>query len=237
MGENMDNSNKCINDVIAVSYQDLELQSKKSKVNLVFNEGQARIIQAGYDRHPLSAEAFSLICAYYDDQKSDRKSLTPEQTAIAEDMLSGEGEFFCQAIETKSSKTRITATIYDLVTALPINAADKAAGKYGYDENGIKYSGKKTFDISDLNLQANNEFSKIYANHDDLIEYLTSRKYADLPEQIQTSGEIVLPCPGNVWPMGLVFGDVYYFLSQGVSRGVRPCVKRAVKLKGRNKKK
>ncbi len=220
----MDNSKKCINDVIAVPYQGLELQSKKSKVNLVFNRGQEQILRAGYNRHPLSAEAFSLICAYYDDKKSNRKSLTPEQTAVVEDMLSGEGEFFCQAIETKSSKTRITATIYELVTALPINAADKAAGKYGYDEKGIKYSGKKTFDIRDLKLLAIHEFSRIHANHDDLIEYLTSRKYADLPKQIQTEF-ITLPDSGKVWPIGLAFGKVHYFLSTGTSRGLRSCAK------------
>jgi len=204
------------------TYLDLEFEptahrepGKTDKALLYFDASQQRIISAGYERHAFSSEAFGLIIAHL------KKELTPALDEVVQDMLTSFGEFFCQAIETKRKgilNQKSTATIYELVTALPRNAEDN-----GYDKTGLVSGAKKEFDVTSLKLEGYTSYKNIHDKHDDLIKYLTSKSFAELPEEIQESGGIYLPQPGAVWPVGRVsFGSRYDIcIFNRASRGVR----------------
>ncbi|MBW2978892.1 hypothetical protein KY304_02165, partial [Candidatus Woesearchaeota archaeon] len=184
------------------------------------DDSQKRLINAGYQRHPFSAEVFALICAYLDDEKNKTKILDEQQTKIAKDMLAGYGEWFCQSIKTEQNDAVKIVRFYELVTALPRNKAND-----GYEEKGLKYSGQtKEFDVSDLSLGKFHYFKNIRQKHNDLIIYTHSRRFDDLPEQIKGNGGIYLPNPEKMWPAGRG-GDSYWFIiscyvNLGASRGV-----------------
>lgn len=203
-----------------------ELQSprqlgKTEKQLMYFDNSQQRVLSAGYERHPFSAEAFALICTYLDDEKDKTKLLSEQQTETAKDMLTGYGEFFCQAIKTEQNDADKIVRFYELVTALPRNNANT-----GYEETGLIHSGQtKEFDVSDLSLGNFHYFKNIHKKHDDLIIYTHSRKFEDLPEKIKEIGGIYLPNPNNVWPAGRGDGGGRFFIGScylsRASRGVR----------------
>ena len=213
-----------------VSYADLDWQPRAYrepgeirtswKAQFYFDGSQEKLVQARYERHPFSAEAFSLIITYLEGK------LPLELDEAAEDMLADHGEFFCQAIETAQARngilsgTRI-ATIYELVTALPRNAKND-----GYNLSGMKHSGTpKTFDVGDLELATYHYYKDIHNKHDDLIEYLTSRNYENLPDKIKENGGISLPRLGAVGSIGRSGFNIRYGIDgydgNRASRGVR----------------
>jgi len=194
---------------------------KTDKQLMYFDDSQKRLINAGYQRHPFSAEAFALICTYLDDEKNKTKILDEQQTKTAQDMLTSYGEFFCQAVKTEQNDAGKIIRFYELVTALPRNQEDN-----GYDESGLKHSGQiKEFDVSDLKLGNYHYYKNIHQKHNDLIVYTHSRKFDDLPEQIKGNGGIYLPNPGNKWPAGRGLGDGRFIIDScygsWASRGVR----------------
>lgn len=152
-----------------------------------FNPSQERLEKAGYKRHPTSAEWFSLVCAYLDDKKNKTSILTPELTKVAEDMVLGDGEKFCQAYQTIKKDGKNNLLIYEYVTDFPFPAGTLNIAYF-------KEPTIKTFDISDLILDQTkwSYFKDIYPEHDDLIQYLTSRNFNDLPEQIKQKGRIFM---------------------------------------------
>lgn len=221
--------------VSPVSFNGLEWQPKAyrepgetDKALLVFDASQEKLVKAGYERHPFSAEAFSLIIAHLEGK------LSPKLDKMAEDMLTGGfGEFFCQAIETAQVSGRIIARIYETVTALPRNAAND-----GYDVSGMRMETfiTKRFDVTDLKPGKYNYYKDIYVKHNDLIKYLTSRIYENLPDKIKKTGEIGLPRPGRVWPMGFDSCGSISDIGTGVCRGVRPVEKSTKKDKPEQEK-
>src|SRR3989338_6675857 len=198
------------------------------KALFYFGDSKSRIITAGYERHPFSAEAFKLLCAYLDDElragKGQALQLTPEQTNIAKDMLTSHGEFFCQAVETRKGKSGLEAIFYEKVTALPRNAAGN-----GYDKAGLRHTGQEVISITGISTNTYVPLKSIVGN-DLLIEHLYSRKFSDLPQKIREDGGIWLQKEG-LWPVGRGFVSVYYVISDDdnwASRGVAQCAKKIV---------
>lgn len=182
---------------------------------LIFDDSQARLYKAKFERHPYSAEIHALVCAYMDDQEKGTQFLTELQAAAADDATQGAGEHFSQAMKITEQGLLV---LYEDVTA--ITGFPSPNHNDGYLEDGLKYSGKiSKFDISDLEFDAPAKYSSIYSKHDDLVEYLSSRRFDDLPEEMKEYGQIRLPKPGGLWPIGgSQFIDKSIF---GASRGVR----------------
>lgn len=174
-------------------------QGKTEKAEFFFDDSQEKLVQAGFERHPLSAEVFSFIFAYLDDQKRATKILTPEQAEVARDMLEeSSGELCCQAIETIPMSSKQIVRIYELVRALPTSADGT-----GYEKSGKRYSGDiKIFYVNDLEPGKYHFYKNIHNEHDDLIKYLTSRKYEDLPEEAKADTGIRIPQIGVIHHIG-----------------------------------
>jgi hypothetical protein len=206
----------------SVNYGALEWEPKASrndsdKVLYYYNDSLERLLK-GY-RHPFASEMFSLICAYLDSQKPDALQLPDKLANVAIDMLDSYGEWTCQTFEVENVNSKSILHVYENVTALPRNAANN-----GYDKTGLKFSSVRDFDVTELRLDACHHYKNICKKHDDMLEYLLSRQFTDLPEEIKKSGAIYLPSSG-VWPAGRgVYGrfsiGIYYYGSRA-SRGVR----------------
>jgi hypothetical protein len=196
--------------------------NENNKEVFCYDDSQQRILDAGFERHPSSAEAFGLIITHLENR------LSPELDEIVQEMLAGAGEFFCQAIETaQGEKGGTLLYFYERVTALPRSAAIDNS----YDKSGLKNNRVSVYDV---NLEPDRfySFKDIYSRHavcDLLIKYLTSRSFNDLPEEIKEKGGIYLPAPGKIWPVGRDgFGEfgIYDCSNGGASRGVRRAQKK-----------
>ena len=217
--------------LLSADYKDLvwELKAPKEEVTdgqkvvnledkalFTFDESQVRLFQAGYERHPMIREAFALICAYLDDQKNKTNVLGPKLTKVAEDMIEGRGEFFCQAIETTQEEDMKQVIFYEHVIALP-------QGQDGtYSGGGLDaLPNPSAFDISDLELGTTHHYRHIYQKHGLLVQYTHSREFNDLPVQIKQDAGIWLPPPETIWPVGYYKYGVVGLRPHSASRGVR----------------
>lgn len=207
--------------VTPTALADLEWQLTKVNEWLYFDDSQQKLTQAGFERHPLMNEAFALICQYLDDQKNETKVLSPELTAVAQDMLSGKGEWFSQAIKTVQDGNQKKVVFYELVTAFPRTAKDD-----GYDRERMKNSGSVVeFDISDLDVGTYHYHKNLEGKHDDLVQYVTSRPFSKLPEEIQQDGGLYLPNFSRRWPVARDYYNFRFYVNYNynitASRGVR----------------
>src|SRR3989339_1513287 len=84
-----------ISNAVAVRYDNLVWEAKKHDEHITFDASLQRLKQAGYSRHPRTAEVFSLIIAHFE------KKLPKNLDDIAKDILSGIGEWLSLAIERK----------------------------------------------------------------------------------------------------------------------------------------
>lgn len=210
-----------------------EIPDQASSENLFFNESQQRIIRAGWERHPTTAEIFDVIFAC-DDHIYDRGSrLNHEQfkqLLVLESVFDHFSSMhLSQAIETRQHGRVKTVLFYEAVATMqkaaniPTEEGDDLF-EVGGDRSSMQYAGVREFDIRDLDLEHMHLFRCIFRRHDNMIKYLTSRFFKDLPEEIQESGGIYLPYPEYVWPLGMNYEHIFYHApdcrssSQGVRR-------------------
>lgn len=207
----------------------VRVPAQKDKQALEFNESQHRLVSRGYERHPLLGEVYSLVCDHLDDQRSASKALDPVQAALAEELMGGLGTICCQAMKTGQTGyrgSRKNIMFYEFVTDLPFNSQSTL-----FDESGMVFAGAANFEIDDLLLDSVNYCRNIREKHDDLLEYLFSRRFAALPDVIKQEGGIFLPQPGTFWMMcsrGITDAFRFYpepIFSKGASQGVRPIIR------------
>jgi hypothetical protein len=187
------------------------------KERFIYDLSLARLNREGYIRHPYASEAFGLICAYLDFKNINWHMRDDHRTA-AEDMFTGIGEYFCQASETKRSSGKTVLHVYENVIVLPWDAST-----FAYNSLGLRSYFVRDFDITGLKLEDWNSLESICAKHDDLIAYLFSRPFKDLPPQIQQGGNLWIS-PGGVSPIGRGFESAFNissYVASKASRGVR----------------
>lgn len=182
-----------------------------SRLDISFNESQQRLIRAGWERHPTSAEIFSFIFADH-DSFSGKGPLISEEQGLVLDSISNRLFYthLSQAIEIRWHGRVRTVLFYEAVTAMqmapkiPTEEGDDLFW-VGCDKSSMQYAGVREFDIRDLKWDFGRVclFRRIFRRHDNMIKYLTSRFFKELPEEMQESGGICLPGSGDVLPLGM----------------------------------
>ncbi|MFA5887567.1 MAG: hypothetical protein WC852_02560 [Candidatus Nanoarchaeia archaeon] len=205
--------------IIPASYRGLEFEAKSPKERgnkklWTYEESLARIKKAGYERHPSPAEAFSLIADNLEGK------LKGKLKTIAEDIISGYGEWLSMAFERKGNL---------LIAYLHPEGLRWNGGIY--DRKNFTYSEKKEFGIARMKKKI---IVPLQEMGDEFALFVYSRKFADLPRIMKEGNaksgkaEIGIPEDGNLWPVkrnmfrmsiSRLFIDGIY--SGEASRGVR----------------
>ncbi|MDP3990627.1 MAG: hypothetical protein Q8Q01_05495 [archaeon] len=177
-----------------------------------YNASLARLTDKGYERHPRPSEVFGFLIANLE------KKLTAEQEIVAEDMEKEDyyGEWMSIAVKRSDD----ILTVYIDPEGLVWNDSKDRYKKI------FNFSDRRDFSISGIPL---NEYVELNRFNDDLVEFLYTRPFAQLPPEIREGNEralILLPPPNKkIWPVarGSISRfsfDGYYGINGRASRGV-----------------
>lgn len=180
----------------------------EGKKMLHYDSHEKRLKESGWERAPTPQEAMGLIIAHLEgrlDQKLGK---------IAANMLERHGEFFCHAVQVSDGNL----FFYENATGLFWNG--ECYKVYG---NNSWHKSQVSFKVAGIN-HGWNDLEFISKISPEVIEYLYSRKYQELPQAIRESGRIYFPDDNLVWPIGRAckpdFGILLDCRVRG-SRGVR----------------
>jgi hypothetical protein len=182
-----------------------ELDWGNPKGSLSYDKSLERLRQAGYERHPRPSEVFGLLIDYLECTLNDKLQ------TVAENMIeSCSGEWLSMAVERQGN----LLVFYT-------------------DPENIVWDGQKQMDVS-LNYSAKHEFEhrprpwrqcdnyeemNLKRLDDDLVRFIYTRPYRDLPRQIKNA-KIKLPSEGLA-PLYIENYKVNCFYSIAMSRGCR----------------
>lgn len=179
-----------------------------------FDKSLSRLRTAGFTRHPRPQEVFSLLIADLEGR------LTPEQKAIADDMLKSFGEWLGLALERNGD---IITVYLDPEGLVWNNSTEK------YDQQNFQFISRRDFHI-DRRIESE-RWIDLDQFSDDVVKYLSTRPFAQLPEKMKRGDlqvQLYLPLDGTIWPVsrGLFECPSYefncYIYNYGASRGVVP---------------
>ncbi len=175
-----------------------------------FNDSLQALRERGYERHPRPAEAFDLICRGLEGR------LSPEQQAIADDMMNSYGEWLSMAMLRKGNLLHCYLDPENLLW-------DKKEWRYVVQGGKIKHAREEVYSISSFpdcfTPKTMNEINPT------LVEKLWSRPYAILPEKIRQNALMWIPPESVLWLMSRGGYYKWYDVGTGyckVSRGVMP---------------
>lgn len=192
-----------------VRFEPKSLYDGEDKKLLTYNTSLAALRSRGQVRHPRPKEVFSLLIANLENK------LTPEQNAVAYDMLNSYGEWLSAAIERNGDKL----TVYTDPEGLVWNGSL-------YVKQNFKSSSRKDFSVSGI---PSKEYVDLNKFGNDLVEFLYTRPFDQLPQTMREGGkraQVYLPPDGQIWPVGR--GDFVRFnvgscsCNGRASRGVVP---------------
>lgn len=179
---------------------------QKNKNELLFNfqDSLDNLMQRGYARHPRPNEVFSLLCSYLEGDLSVKD--------VAEDMLSGYGEWFSLAMKHQSNLLHCYID-----------------PDFEYDKKQMLYNLKSCSSEKLFSFPSSDKYSfnikEINALNPSVVEFLWSRPFDELPLKIRNKACLYLSTDEHVWPAGRS-SDYYkyvvcYITGDWPSRGVR----------------
>lgn len=192
-----------------VKFETVAAYEGTEKKLYTFDESLARLQRAGLDRHSRPQEVFSLLIANLENK------LTPEQKAVAEDMLNSCGEWLSLAMLRKGNKLSL---YYDPKNLVWNRGSYEAQGS-------LRHGGEQKFNIKGLPSHKYVNIQRVNVKSPQLVQTLWTRPFKDLPEVIQNHTGLYLPPDGQIWPVGR--GNFNYDCdvnccnyNDGASRGV-----------------
>ena len=194
-----------------------------------YSNSVRRLKEAGYARHPRPAEVISLIADYLQGRLTKYTALT----AIAEDILDGEGEWLSMAWQpgTLNGALSVSTKAKEVLLSCYLDPEnllfrDVPTG-YIVDGTDLNFSQWIPFAID-------REYPKTWVHlslfDEKFVEFLYGRKFEDLPEEMQSGFKevsILVPDKDTPQPVGLGPGQsireltVSYHGPKLASRGVR----------------
>ncbi len=191
------------------AYRDAGVAGKKL---FYFDASLERVKNAGYARHALPFEVFSLIIDGLEGK------LSAQEQSLKTDMLVSFGEWLSMAFK------RVGNTLH--CYEHPENIMWTGSG---YDASRMTSAGEKTFSLKKGFIHSALPSRKFIPLNDvasvcpELVQYLWSREMSQLPSDIKTRAGLWLHEEGIVWPVGrhvfncVVYGyDFDYRASRGV---------------------
>ncbi len=174
---------------------------------LTYDNSLERLRNAGYERHPRPAEAFSLQIANLEGK------LTGQQRAVANDMSSSFGEWLSAAIKRKGN----TLIVYFDPQGLVWDGSR-------YTPKNFTCSEKRNFPLA-ASIPSSTPIDLVRFSPE-LVAAMYGRPFRQLPPEIRDSGkpQLYLPPDGLIRPVGLSYFN-YGFDSGNylrVSRGCNP---------------
>jgi hypothetical protein len=212
-----------------VLYEGLEFEERAPregdvKKTFYYDTSLSRLRRKGYERHPLPAEAFSLIIDGLEGK------LSGGLARVHEDMLESYGEWLSMVFARKGN----TLHCYEHPENLRWNNKSKV-----YSTSKMAFLNEQTFDIATLPSETWISIKDVEKITPGLVTYLWSRPLAQLPDTIQKKAGLYLPADGVAWPVGrgnvVVFDngyDVGGYYDVRASRGVRSVQKNSTGNKG-----
>ena len=199
----------------SISLDDLMIEQtsprdqQNNKILYMFDKSLEALKQRGFQRHLRPSEAFKVIIDAIENPSSKYKPLK-------EDMLSSYGEWLSLALErTKPSELTFYLDPENLIWD----------GLKYIVQGQLRHSAKQSFPISrDIPSQ---EYVDLNKFPDELVEFLYSRKFNNLPKIMQSGdkrAQLWLPQKGIVRPCfhgGFVDFGVDSYFNNWASRGVR----------------
>jgi hypothetical protein len=201
--------------IITASYKDIEFEPHAyrkqgtAKELLYFDKSLERLRTAGFVRHPRPQEAFGLILDGLE------KKLAGALADVNNDFFASYGEWLSCAFERQGDK---------LITYLDPEGLVWKNDKYVKQD--FKCADKQEFRIAG---KASNEWIPLQEIDTNLITFLYTRPFKDLPEELQKGNRkahITFPADGTAWPVGRAYDVSRYDVNGNgycwASRGVRP---------------
>ncbi len=172
-----------------------------------FNDSLQALRERGYERHPRPAEAFDLICRGLEGR------LSPEQQAVADDVVRSYSEWLSMAMMRKGNMLHCYLDPENLV---------RNGNQYIAQGGKLKHAGEEVYSIGSVR-ERWVYIKEVNKMNPALVEKLWSRPYAILSEDIRQDGWMWFPSENILCPVGRgIFGygvDTLY--CHGTSRGVR----------------
>lgn len=199
---------------ITTSYQNIEFEphahykTKGYKQLFFFDNSLERLRKAGYERHPLPAEVFSLIIDVLEGKA------TPQMTELKKDMILSYGEWFDLVMKCENGVLHCYEHPRNVIRL-----------SNSYDCSQMTFTQDKNFSLNGLPPQNYILIKDVAKKNPELIKYLYTRQIEKLPSEIQNN--VYLWLPESARPVGRssVNYDVDGGSSYWASRGVRPAKK------------
>mgnify|MGYP001615518433 CR=1 FL=1 len=192
-------------------------QGETDKKLLTYDASLARVVAASYERHPSPAEIMSLIIDGLEGK------LNADEKQVYDDMLVSYGEWTNIVVQVKEENRKQILNVYENVTGLVWNGSK-------YVQDNFHCANQCKFDITSIEL---NKFVDLHKFPDDLVQYLYTRSFTNLPRQMQTGSgraQIYLPLVEQIRPVGRgYFSGRFNFLSHDyvrASRGVNAAARK-----------
>ena len=182
-------------------------ESNGNKVLYHYDKSQEALQTRGLQRHARPVEVFGLLA------DSLENKLTPEQQAIAQDMLRSYGEWLSLAWERKGN---LLVAYLDPVGLVWENNQ--------YVKKNFSHGAKKEFDITG---KSSGSYIDVSLFGDAFVVWHYGRNFAQLPKDMREGGrraQAFLPADSTIWPVGRGYlrYDVDTICDVGASRGVAP---------------
>ena len=180
---------------------------KENKKLFYYDWHEERLKKSGLERAPTPQEISSLVIDCLEGK------LSPDLDDIGKDILNSYPEFTCHAMQTDGNYLHI----YEFVTGLKWNRNSYDVPKSKWCQN------KKSFDIKGLKIGKSNYLEDINIKNPDLVEYLYTRKFEQLPKEMKEGNKkarIYITENEGVWP--ITHGEFWFdCFNIAASRGVR----------------
>ena len=157
-------------------YQNVKWEPKVKVSSLEYDHNENRLRQDGWDRAPSPQELFSLLTAYYEGNFHDN---TPFRH-LAESILASNGLFTCHFCSIEEDRASTRLRVLEYVSDIEWDS------QKGYSFLGSAHHKRVlSFKITGLERQTAYCLETISIINPNLVAYLFTREYKDLPEQLQ----------------------------------------------------
>ncbi|MBM3199803.1 hypothetical protein FJZ53_02610 [Candidatus Woesearchaeota archaeon] len=200
----------------STSLDNLIVSDQLSVETIYFDESLRKIQEAGFERHLLPWESFTIILGYIDGK------IKNEFHAAAKDMASSFGctEWLSMAVK----RDRDVLVCY----ANPKNLVWDDSSKIYKPDGILSFDPALSTEISIKGVPSE-EWVDLKRLSEDFVKYFYTRKFEELPDEINSNddyAQIFLPAEGGIWPVGRGANWLKYSLSTStclkrISRGVK----------------
>ncbi len=199
------------------TYKNVEFERAAYEHPLCYDSSLYQILENGCDRHPLPSEVFSLIIDGIENK------LNANERALMEDMHRG-----CKDVGNQMTFHEWSSLAFRLDGEI-LHCYEHPDRIFRKDENTynlsrMTYAQELKFNVKGLAAETGTGIANVNRINPELIEYLFSRPFKNLPKEIRDSSQLWVR-NGDAWPVTCYLRKESYMIINNIwaakSRGVK----------------